>query len=101
MRAIVGPPPLALKPFDNPGFPGEWFASGLHRYTVCVEENDEVGIHVSIAHPERYPHWDDIVKVWRWAAGPELEGVICIPPERMHVNIHPNCFHVYEHRCDS
>lgn len=55
--------------------------------------------HLSISHPERYPTWDEI-KTARYGL-PVLDGVTMaqiLGPvgEGEWVNVHDNCFHLYE-----
>ena len=57
------------------------------------------GWHLSIAHPARYPTWDEI-KTARYGM-PELEDVTMaqiLGPvgEGEWVDVHKNCFHLYE-----
>jgi hypothetical protein len=61
-----------------------------------VEE--EMGWHMSISHPERYPSWDEIAKAW-YDLVPEAdkrEGVMILPKREDYVNIHNFCFHIHE-----
>lgn len=72
---------------------GDWYRSGL--LTVCVAK--EYGYwHMSISHPQRYPDWDEIHKArYNFLPG-EINTAILLPKKSEYVNIHPNCFHVYE-----
>jgi hypothetical protein len=100
-RRTGGPhPPFWLKSFENPGLVvgGQWYRSGPMRLTVCFSIDDG-SLHMSISHPERYPTWDEIVIVWQWKAGPDIEGVIVVPRANQYVNLHRNCFHVWQSRC--
>lgn len=52
--------------------------------------------HISISHESRYPTWEEI-KVARYSLIPE--GVVMamlLPPKEEFVNLHPNCFHLYQ-----
>lgn len=54
------------------------------------------GWHLSIAHTDRYPTWDEIADV-RYALLPdEIYAAIIMPPKAEYVNVHNNCFHVHE-----
>lgn len=54
--------------------------------------------HISIAHPTRYPKWDEI-KVARMKYVPHsVTMALLLPGEREYVNVHPNCFHLWETR---
>ncbi len=52
--------------------------------------------HVSIAHPDRYPTWDEIKEV-RYAMMPgDITVAMLLPPKEVYVNVHENCFHLWE-----
>lgn len=68
---------------------------------VGIEPNRERGIirqrwHVSIAHPTRYPTWDEI-KAARYELVPHsVTMAMILPPPDEYVNTHKNCFHLHE-----
>lgn len=68
---------------------------------VGIEPNRERGIirqrwHLSIAHPARYPTWDEI-KAARYELTPaNVTMAMILPPPDEYVNQHPNCFHLHE-----
>lgn len=52
--------------------------------------------HLSIAHPERLPTWDE-VKEARYKHLPDKMMVaMFFPPKEDYVNYHPFCFHLWE-----
>jgi hypothetical protein len=52
--------------------------------------------HMSIAHPRRYPTWDEVAEA-RYRLLPESIVAAMVLPARGHyVNLHPNCFHLHE-----
>jgi hypothetical protein len=52
--------------------------------------------HLSIAHPRRYPSWDEI-KAARYEFVPdEVTMAMLLPPKSEYVNLHSNCFHLHE-----
>lgn len=52
--------------------------------------------HLSIAHPDRYPTWDEIHYA-RYELIPDGVFMAMItPPKKFYVNFHPNCFHWWE-----
>jgi hypothetical protein len=54
--------------------------------------------HLSIAHPDRYPTWDEIREA-RYALVPNhVTMAMLLPPRQEYVNIHPHCFHLWEVR---
>lgn len=61
---------------------------------ICAIENDKW--HLSIAHPTRYPTWDEI-KDARYEFIPNNVTVaLLLPPKEEYVNLHKNCFHLHE-----
>jgi hypothetical protein len=51
---------------------------------------------MSIAHPLRYPTWDEI-KEARYRFVPDNVTMAMLLPQRAeYVNIHHNCFHLHE-----
>ncbi len=52
--------------------------------------------HLSISHPERYPTWDEIREArYRFIPDAVMVGML-LPPQKEYVNLHENCFHLYE-----
>lgn len=52
--------------------------------------------HLSISHPKRYPTWDEI-KDARYSLLPlGVTFAMLLPPQSEYVNIHHNCFHLFE-----
>lgn len=52
--------------------------------------------HLSIAHPYRYPTWDEIAEARYQLLDDNLLMVMVLPPSDQYVNAHPNCFHLHE-----
>jgi len=54
--------------------------------------------HLSIAHVDRYPTWDEIRDA-RYALVPDhITMAMLLPPREKYVNVHPCCFHLWEVR---
>jgi hypothetical protein len=52
--------------------------------------------HLSIAHPERYPTWDEIAEA-RYRILPEsITVAMLLPPRSEYVNLHNHCFQMHE-----
>jgi hypothetical protein len=52
--------------------------------------------HVSIAHEDRYPEWDEIADV-RYALVPDdVTMALLLPPLGEYVNTHEMCFHLWQ-----
>jgi hypothetical protein len=54
------------------------------------------GWHISISHKDRYPTWDEIKTVRYKLAPKDIAMSMIFPTEKDYVNIHENCFHLYE-----
>ena len=71
-------------------------AWSLGRCSVILTHTPEHGYHLSIAHPFRYPTWDEIAEV-RYALVPdEISMGMPLPPRSEYVNLHPNCLQLRE-----
>lgn len=84
--------------FRHPdGVPGNWYKWGDTH--VCVSKDDGMW-HMSISCPKRYPTWNEIYLAWYElvpGAGEDFNGAIVLPRKKEYVDLHPNCFHVYQH----
>jgi hypothetical protein len=57
--------------------------------------------HLSISHPRRYPTWDEIAEA-RYRLLPKTQTfALPLPPAAEYINLHKNCFHVYEIAADA
>lgn len=65
---------------------------------VCTSV-DGGHLHASISHPSRYPTWDEIRAVRDWYFPEEMEVVMVLARRSEYVNLHPNCFHLWQSRC--
>lgn len=66
----------------------------MGRCTITVGTS-HLGYHLSIAHPKRYPTWDEIAKARYELLPADLTFVMVFPPSENYVN-HNNCFHLWE-----
>lgn len=74
---------------------GLWYSWGDAKAVVSKEEDLW---HVSVSLPRRYPTWEELKSAW-YELVPNAEniaGAIILPRARDYVNLHPNCFHIYE-----
>lgn len=69
------------------------FKSGNLNVLVSQEPD---GMHLSISHPHRYPSWDEIKSARYDLLPSEKTFAMILPPPGDYVNIHENCFHLYE-----
>ena len=89
-------PKAKWKKFNHP-LGGNWYTWGDVRCHVAKEN----GLwHVSISLSYRYPTWNEIYQAWYDLVpdASEITGAIILPRTSKYVNIHPNCFHVYQLR---
>lgn len=91
---------------DAPRLPAECGNSPVRAYKkgscrVLLGHEDRHGTgrkrwHLSISHPARYPNWEEI-KDARYALLPHgITAAMILPPPEEYVNVHPNCFHLWE-----
>ncbi len=75
------------------------FEKGPSRVLISHEPRHGDGKlywHLSISNPTRYPGWDEI-KDARYNLLPlGVTFVMVLPPPNEYVNIHNNCFHLWE-----
>lgn len=63
--------------------------------SVAVEEDARRWLHLSVAHPERMPTWEDLVDVKELFIGRRAYAFQVIPPRSRYVNLHPFCLHLF------
>lgn len=56
--------------------------------------------HLSISHPDRYPTLDEIRDVRYLFLPDNVTMAMIYPPMNEYVNVHPNCFHLWEIKAD-
>lgn len=96
------PAPLGFEERAPCPFPGGriWMRlMGKHNHMTMIASADGGHLHVSISHSARYPTWDEILAVRAWAFPPEMEVVMVLARKGEYVNMHPNCFHLWESAC--
>lgn len=52
--------------------------------------------HISIAHPDRYPSWDEIAEARYKFCPTDITMAMLLPPPGEYVNEHPHCFHLWQ-----
>lgn len=52
--------------------------------------------HLSIAHPDRYPTWDEIADVRYELIPDDVTMAMLLPPRDEYVNAHAHCFHLWQ-----
>ncbi len=74
-----------------------WYGS-IRGLGVCAEEEfheDEWWLHVSFSRGDKIPSYEDAKLVKDVFVGHTRKAVMIFPPNSEHVNIHPNCLHLY------
>jgi hypothetical protein len=73
------------------------FVKGVCRVLVTHEDHDgRMRWHLSISCEKRYPGWEEI-KDARYSLLPlPICFAMMLPPPDKYVNVHPNCFHLWE-----
>jgi hypothetical protein len=78
--------------------PVEDFGEGIHRdgdFIIMVTVDDGHW-HLSISHKSRYPTFDEIRDARYKYIPNEVVMAMLFPPKEEYVNVHPNCFHLWE-----
>lgn len=57
---------------------------------------DDGHYHLSISHKSRYPAWDEIKAAREEHLPMDKTFAMYFPPSEEYVNVHPNCFHLWE-----
>lgn len=53
-------------------------------------------LHLSIANRHRYPTWDEIKEARDLLLPGDAFFAMVMPPKEYYINLHPNCFHLWE-----
>ena len=61
----------------------------------AVEQDGKRWVHVSVARPTRLPSYDDMAWAKQTFMGADAYAYSVRPPVAKHVNIHPNCLHLW------
>ena len=89
LRDQIGDPVPGLPPTTRR------FSMGSCSVIVGIEHGRW---HISIAHPARYPKWDEIKAARMKYVPHNVTMALLLPGEHEYINVHPNCFHLYETR---
>lgn len=66
----------------------------LAGLSASTERDGNRWLHLSVSHAERLPSYDELAEARRAFIGGRLAYQI-FAPESEHVNIHPNCLHMW------
>lgn len=84
-------------------FVERWGDGGLWRNrdnlkVIADAETKDDGkpwLHVSFSRADRLPSYSDIINVKETFIGPDRRAIMVFPRRDRHVNIHPNCLHLF------
>jgi len=62
---------------------------------VSQQRCESEWLHVSFSRHKRIPDYGDMVEVKEIFIGKDLKAIMVLPAEKEHVNIHPNCLHLW------
>jgi hypothetical protein len=63
---------------------------------IMIGSTLETGWHLSITCQDRYPTWDEIAHARYTLLPASILMAMLLPPMQEYVNIHPNCFHLWQ-----
>ncbi len=63
--------------------------------SVAPEADGKNWLHVSCARPDRMPSYEDLAWTKHVFVGPHRAAVMVLPEASKHINIHPNCLHLF------
>lgn len=70
---------------------------GFRTSPIDTGQNGPLRWHLSIAHPARYPTWDEMSAAREKLLPADLVFVMVFPAAwDIYVNSHPHCFHLWE-----
>ena len=64
-------------------------------WSIATEEDGRPWLHVSASRADRRPSYSDLARVKELFIGPERAAYSVWAPASEHVNIHPNCLHLW------
>ena len=75
----------------------QWYNAKRRLSLIASIEihNETQWVHVSLAHRRRIPTYHDIKYIRRHWIGLDRRTIMVFPTEEYHVNLHPNCLHLY------
>lgn len=101
MHLVKQPLPKEIKFMIREGILPEKTEVYLLDYNTVIFSKESWGkgqerLHASIAHPFRLPAWEE-VKFVRYTLFPdEMTVAQILPPKSEYVDMHKNCFHLWE-----
>lgn len=82
-----------------------WMAEHMANYGMVAgpfsiifsveQHEDGIQWHLSLAHKDRYPDWDELMMFRSFIYDDDMEVIMVMPPVKEYVNLHKNCFHMW------
>jgi hypothetical protein len=92
--------PLPLRRLPDPeilmGARQEYYYMLGECTCIVTDEGGTYPWRLSIAHPRRYPLWDEICECRYRLLPAELTMALILPPPSEYVNVHENCFQLVQ-----
>ncbi len=63
--------------------------------SIAKEQDGKYWMHLSMSHKRRVPTYEELVYLKRHWAGDERKCIMVLPEKSKHINIHPNCLHLF------
>ena len=95
MKLLAVPIPLGIAALPGRAH-GMWKCGNILVSRACEEADGDARWHMAISHRARYPTWDEIKTAARELLPHDRFYVMCFPPEKLWLNVHRNCFHLWE-----
>jgi hypothetical protein len=81
---------------SDPAFKGMWTCPAVPGLSVLLTRTLACGYHLSVAHTDRLPTWDE-VRDARYAVVPNEHAMaLLLPPRDEYVNVHEHCLQLIE-----
>jgi len=90
------PTPPEMEETFGMAFRGCYRAHHDPKLTVIHTRTVSFGHHLSIAHDDRYPTWDEVRDIRYLLVPAEHAMAMLLPPPDQYVNVHENCFQLIE-----
>lgn len=88
-------------PYSNDVLKFFWLLDGLKAAINAFGHDGHIWIHASISHPDRLPTYAELCRLKESVFGKEGIAAQVFEAESNHVNIHPNCLHLWGPRMPS
>lgn len=81
---------------DTPGLEEMVKVYRLGKCLIILGRSEEVGWHISISGPNRYPTWDEVSHARYTLIPDDINMAMMLPKKQDYVNVHDYCFHLWQ-----